>query len=188
VLSEFADTKHREQAEGFLLSLGKFVLAFERVCAAMRFLVIFVLEKQGLNQGMAQVIIAKREGKDLGARDLQNLLAAVFSELPGLDEDDRKAVAGLVTSITNLTDERNRLVHSDWHLGVETAENELTAASFRFKASPSRGASIEEHWCSSSEVEEWTRKAKECQVRLQRLQYCVNQSGFKVATELGKSL
>jgi len=183
VFSEFADTKHREQAEGFLLSLGKSVLAFERVYAAMRFLAIFVLQK-GMNQGMAQVIIAKKRG----AKELRELLAALLAELPDLDEDDRIEVAGLVTSIKDLTDERNLLVHSDWHLGVEAAENELTAASFRFKATPSREAFVEEHWRSSSDVEDWTRKAKECQVLVQRLQYCVNQSGFKVATELRKSL
>lgn len=184
MFSEFADRKHREQAEGFLLSLGKFVLAFERVCAAMRNLVILVLRNQGLkNQGAEQVVIGKP-----GAKDLQRLLAALCAELPGLDEDDCAAVKDLVACIDKLITERNLLVHSDWHLGVEADENELKAVSFKFKATPSRGAFIQEHWRSPSEVQEWTRNARECQVRLQRLQYCVNQTGFKVAAELRKPL
>lgn len=184
VFKEFADEKHREQCEEFLLSFATFVLAFERVCASMRFLVMSMLRNQGLkNQGMEQVIIGKPR-----AAELRDLLGALYTELPDQDEDDRAAVKDLVTSIQKLTTERNLLVHSDWHFGDAAAESELTAASFRFKATPSRGATFEEHWRSSSEVEEWTRKAKECQVLLQRLQYCVNQTGFKVSVEFRRSL
>lgn len=184
MFNEFRDEKHREQVEAFLLALGRFVLAFERVCAAMRNLVMLVLRKGGLtNQPMAQVIISKPQ-----AKELRELLAALFLELTHLDEDDRMVINKLINSIDKLTTERNRLVHSDWHFGVEAAETKLTAASFRFRATPSLGASFEEQWQCASEIEQWTLKAKECQVLLQRVSYCVNQSGFKIATECGKSL
>jgi len=184
MFSEFRDQKHRAQAETFLLALGRFVLAFERVCAAMRILVMLVLRKGGLaNQPMAQVIISKPQ-----AKELRDLLGALLLELRDLDEDDRTAITELIRRVEKLTEERNRLVHSDWHLGVEPAETELTAASYRFKATPSRGACFEELCRCASEIEQQTLEAKSCQVLLQRVSYCVNQAGFKIATELRKTL
>jgi hypothetical protein len=36
MINEYADDTHREEAEEFIMELGKFVLAFERVCDAMQ--------------------------------------------------------------------------------------------------------------------------------------------------------
>lgn len=189
MFSEFANARHKAQAERFLLSLGMFVVEFERVCAGMRSLVLLVLERQGLNQGMAQVVIGRREGRDTTVRDMRDLFAALIGEMPGLDEDDRSEVAILMKSISALSSERNQLVHSDWHIGIEAVEEEeLTAASFRFRATPSLGASLEQHWRSTADIEQSIVRAKECQCLLRRVQYCLNQSGFKIATELRKSL
>jgi len=47
MFKEFADEKHQNQAEEFTMELGKFVLAFERVCDAMRYLIMFSLRSQG---------------------------------------------------------------------------------------------------------------------------------------------
>ena len=58
MFKEFADDKHKEQAEEFIFSVGRFVIAFERVCDAMRVNVRLILRRQGLNnQGMQNVII-----------------------------------------------------------------------------------------------------------------------------------
>jgi len=184
MFSEYASAKHKEQAEEFLLSLGKLVLAFERVCAAMRFLVLFVLNRHGLNQPMAQVIIGTRER----AHDLRNLLAALLVELPGLDDDDRKAAESLMQRIAGLTKKRNKLVHANWDFGTAATESELATGTWKFKAEPSRGVTIQQYWSSSSEIEEDIRKARQCQVLLDRLQICLTQAGFKVSTELGRAL
>jgi hypothetical protein len=55
MLKKFADEKHQSQAEEFIMELGKFVLAFERVCDVMRYLIMFSLRSQGLNnQGLSR--------------------------------------------------------------------------------------------------------------------------------------
>ena len=191
MFKEFADEKHKEQAEEFLLSLGKFTLAFERVCAAMRYLIMFMLRSQGLkNQDMEQVIIGDRR-----AWDLRELLGALYVELPHQDEDDRKAVQGLLKSIAGLAKDRNELVHSNWDLGTEGAEEEFAPGTLRFRKNPTKGAVIEESWASASYVNELIldvngqiQEAKRVQVLLQRLQYCICQTGFTVATEFGRPL
>jgi len=184
MFKRFADEKHREQAEGFLLSLGKFVLAFEQVCTAMRHLVMFILRNQGLkNAGMEQVIIGNRR-----AAELRELLGALYAELSGQDEDDRKVVQDLLQSIETVTSKRNILVHGDWHLGREAAEGEFMTGSLRFRAKRNDGAIIEQHVASSSYVDDLTQQAETCQILLQRLQYCICQTGFKVAVELRKPL
>lgn len=184
MFSEFADERHKEQAEAFLLSLGKFLVAFERVCAAMASLIIFILQRQGLkNQGMAQVIVG-----DKSVRNLREMLGALFAELPDQDEDDRKSVQDLLGSINELTTKRNILVHSNWDLGAKAAEQEFSVGAFRFRKKQSKGAILGESWTSTPNVNKLIKKAKRAQVRLQRLQYCICQSGFKVAVELNKPL
>ena len=184
MFSEFADEKHKEQAEEFLLALGKFTLAFERVCAAMRFLVMFMLRSQGLkNQDMEQVLIGDR-----GASDLRVLLSALYVELPQQDESDREAVGVLLGDIKGLTKHRNTHLHGNWDLGTEAADEKFWTQSLRFKKSAEQGALVEVLRTSTAQVKRLIQDAKSVQVRLQRLQVCISQAGFKVATELNKPL
>ena len=70
--SEFADHKHRAQAEELLLELGRFAVAFERVCEGMRHAVLCIFESEGLlHQRLAQVVIG-----DKASAELQVLLGA----------------------------------------------------------------------------------------------------------------
>ncbi len=148
----------------------------------MRFLVMFILRSQGLqNANMEQVIIGNRR-----AAELRDLLGALYAELPGQDEEDRSAVQQLLQSIRKVTEKRNLLVHSDWYLGTEASEDEFTSGAIRFRAKAREGAVVEQHWASSSYVNELTRDAEKCQVLLHRLQTCVCQSGFKVAVQFGR--
>jgi hypothetical protein len=184
MFKEFADEKHKEQAEEFLLSLGKLTHAFERVCAEMRYLIMFMLRSQGLkNQDMEQVIIGDR-----GARDLQELFSALYGEFPDHDEDDRKAVKDLLESIDRLTKGRNKLVHGNWDLGTEGAEEEYVAVTLRFRKKRKKGALVEELRSSTADANKLIQDAKRAQVLLQRLQRCICQTGFKVATEFDKAL
>lgn len=130
MFKEYADDRHREQAEEFIMELGKFVLAFERVCDAMRYVIMFMLRSQGLrNQGMEQVIIGEK-----AASDLQLLLGAIYCELPEQDDDDRQAVRDLLKDMKEISEKRNILLHCSWNLGAESSDSELYAATVRFRA------------------------------------------------------
>lgn len=184
MFKEYADDKHREQAEEFVFELGKFVLAFEHVCDSMRYIIMFMLRSQGLsNQGMEQVIIG-----DKASAELQLLLGAIYSELPNQDEDDRKAVKGLLKEIKEIAEIRNILLHCSWNLGNQAADHELYAATVRFRSKQNSGSRAEVYGYSSSYVRTLSRQLCNIQVLLQRLQYCVAQNGFKVSTEFSKPM
>jgi|TARA_Y100001933_G_scaffold248776_1_gene283069 hypothetical protein len=186
MFNEYADDEHQKQAEEFIMELGRFVLSFERVCDAMRYIIMFMLRDQGLsNQRMEQVLVG-----DKAAAELQILLGALFCELPNQDADDKKAVKVLLSDIKSMTEIRNVLLHCSWSLGTSAAadDKELHAATVRYRAKQNSGAGTEVRGYTASYVREQSKELTRIQVLLGRLQYCVVQSGFKVATEFGKSL
>ncbi len=184
MFQEYADEKHRDQAEEFIMELGRFVLAFERVCDAMRYVIMHILRAQGLNnQGMEQVLIG-----DKASAELQLLLGALYNELPNQDEDDKKAVIGLLKDIKEISETRNILLHCSWNLGNQAADHELYAATVRFRAKQNSGSAAEVYGYSAAAVRNLSQQLKEKQLLLQRFQYCVAQKGFKVATEFSKSI
>lgn len=181
MINKYVDDTHREQMEEFIMELGKFVLDFECVCDAMRYIIMFMLRSQGLeNQGMEQVIIG-----DKASAELQVLLGSLYCEIPGQDDEDKKHVKDLLKSIKEITEKRNILLHSSWDLGSKAAaaDEELYAATVRFRAKQNLGSGTEVHGFSASDIRDLSLELKRIQVLLQRLQYCVTQNGFKVATE-----
>lgn len=183
--SEFADDEHQAQAEELLLELGRFAVAFERVCEGMRHTIISIFHSEGLkHQGLSQVVIG-----DKASAELQVLLGALFAELRARnDDEDRKLVHGLLNEVMVLTEQRNLVIHSAWRFGNNAAFAELYATAIRPRTKLKKGAVPEIHGLSAQYLRELTRKATELQVKLQRLNYCVLQSGFKVSTELAKPL
>lgn len=184
MFKEFTDEKHQSQAENFLMELGKFVLAFERVCDEMRYLIMFSLRSQGLkNHGVERVIVG-----DKAAAELKILLGAIYCEFPEQDESDRKCVKDLLKDFGEITEKRNILLHSSWDLGSGSADQELYAATIRFRAKQNSGSDAETHGYSASYIHDPANQLKRVQVLLQRLQYCVTQKGFKVSSEFARSL
>ena len=91
-LSEFADDEHRAQAEELLLELGRFAVAFERICEGMRHAVLCIFESEGLlHQRLAQVVIG-----DKASAELQVLLGALFAELPNRTDKADQCCSGIV--------------------------------------------------------------------------------------------
>jgi hypothetical protein len=182
--SEFSDDEHRAQAEEFLLELGRFAVEFERICEAMRNVVLFIFQSEGLkHQGLAQVVIG-----DKASAELQALLGAFFSELRSrTDEADLKAVRELLKEVKDLTEERNRVIHSAWRFGKNAAYDELYAASIRPRTKQNKGAVPEVNGISASVLRQLIKRSKALQVKLHRLQYCIVQSGFKVSVELERA-
>lgn len=141
MFKEYADERHREQAEKFIFAMGKFVLAFERVCDTLRYLIMFTLRSQGLkNQNMEQVIIG-----DKTASELALLFGALYFELPNQDDADKKIIRDLLTTIKEIIEKRNILLHSNWSLGEKAADadSELYAATVRYRTKQIKGGKAE---------------------------------------------
>ncbi|MFP6860194.1 hypothetical protein [Pseudomonas sp.] len=186
MINEYADDTHREQAEEFIMALGRFVLAFERVCDAMRYIIMFTLRSQGLkNQGMEQVLIG-----DKASAELQGLLGALYCEIPGQDDEDKKHVKALLKSIKEITEKRNILLHSSWNLGSKAAaaDEELYAATVRYRLKQNTVSGAEVHGFSASYICELSSELNRIQILLQRLQYCITQNNFKIAKEFAKPM
>ncbi len=183
--SEFSSGEHRTQGEEWLLELGRFGVAFERICEGMRDAVLFIFQSEGLqHQGLAQVVIG-----DKASAELQVLLGALFAELRSrTDEADLKAVQALLKEIKELTEERNVVIHSAWRFGKNAAFAELYATTIRPRTKQNKGAVPEVHGISAQHLRQLTKRSTVLQVKLKRLQYAILQKGFKVATELAKPL
>jgi hypothetical protein len=183
--SEFADDEHRVQAEELLLELGRFAVAFERVCEGMRHAVLCIFESEGLlHQRLAQVVIG-----DKASAELQVLLGALFTELPNrADKADQSAVQALLKEVKNLTESRNTVIHSAWRFGKNAAYAELFATSVRPRTKQNKGAVPVVQGISASYLKELTERSNALVVKLQRLQDCVVQKSLKVADELASPL
>jgi len=182
MFKKYADEKHRKQAEEFIMEIGEFVLAFERVCDDMRHTIMLMLRAQGLqNQGMAQVVV-----DDKASADLQLLMGAIYCELPNQDAEDKKHVQGLLARIKKVTERRNILLHSAWNFGNQAAYAEMYAATIRLKPGQNKGGSSEIHGYSASYVRDQSRELTKIQVLLRRLQICIAQAGHKVSTKFSK--
>jgi hypothetical protein len=184
-VSEFADDQHRAQAEEFMLELGRFAVAFERVCEAMRHTVQLIFESEGLkHQGLARVVIG-----DKGSAELQLLVGALFTELRSrTDQADQKAVQALLKEVDSLTEARNLVVHGAWRFGNNAAYAEFYATTVRPRTKKTKGAVPELQGVSASYLRELTERSNALQVKLQRLLTCVVQKGSKVSDELARPL
>jgi len=182
MIEEFATEKDQNGVDEFLMALGKFVIAFERVCECMRHVVMFSLRSQGLtNQGIEQVIIG---GKT--SAELQVLLGAIFRQLPNQDGEDQAKTTELLKEIKEVTEERNVLLHSSWQFGVEGENRLLSAIAIKFKPNQNSDSTFKVHGYAASDIHNLSLKLQSIQVRLDRLQICITQTGFKVSTELAK--
>lgn len=176
----FADSKHKEQAEEFMSTLGNFVLVFEHICEMMRYCIMAIFEREGLkNKALSAVVVA-----DKTAAGLQEFLGSLYASLRTEDEEDRKAIKEVLKRIHKLSETRNILVHSTWGFGDKASSSELFAASIHSKAKQSKGLVIEVHGYSASYVRELTRKAEETLDAVKKLYACMSVSGLKVSTEL----
>lgn len=184
-MSPYKDDAHRAQAEEFMLELGRFAIEFERVCEAMRHTVMAIFHSEGLtHQGLSQVVIG-----DKASAELQLLVGALFSELrAGFDDGDRKAVRGLLKEVKELTEQRNDVLHTAWHLGEGAREFELMAVAIRPTAGQTKGAVHEHHGLTASYLRELSERAMKLQVLLARLQTCILQKDFSPAKELVKAV
>ena len=185
MFQSYKNEKHEKQANEFIIELGKFVISFERICESMRYAVVFMLQKQGLqNQNMAYVIVG-----DKSSAELQVLVGALFAEMPNHDDEDKKAIKSLLKRIRDVTEKRNLLLHNTWDLGnSESWGTEILAVAVRFRTKQNTGASVEPHGINPSCIRELRKELSVIHVLLQRLLTCITQPKFKVSTELNKNI
>ena len=186
-----SDKKHEQQINELMKSLGKFVVEFERVCSAIRDLIIFTFQREGLkNQPIAQVVIG-----DKAAAELRFLFGAIYSELKDQDNDDRKIVKDLLNRFDKLSTKRNMLLHSEWFLGDEAGEDELSALIGKFKAKQigksktkqKGGAEYKKEEITPSLIDKYAYESRKQLVLFRRLTTSLLQSGFKVSEYLNYS-
>ncbi len=183
---EYQSEDHEKQATALLTELGKFVVSFERVCAGMRSCLLCAFRKEGLkNQGLCQAVI---HGE--GAAALRETLGAVCAEMRSLDEDDKLCLKTLLSRIQSLAEQRNGLLHSEWHLNYDYDEADETfhAMALRLAVSQRDGSYAQTIDVSAQALSSLIHEATEIQVLLHRLAICLNQKGFKISEMFAKSL
>lgn len=185
MIKKYKNKTHEAQATEFIMELGEFVLAFERVCELMRFAVVFLLQSQGLNnQDMAYVIIG-----DKSSAELQVLLGALYMEIPEQDDEDRNTIKELLKRIKKVAEQRNILLHNSWNLGEsESLGEEIMAVATRFRTKQNAGSSIEPHGVNPSYLRELSMELTAIQVLLQRFFVCISHPKHKVSIELNKEI
>ena len=173
---EYDSADHEEQATALLAELGKCVVSFERVCAALRNCIYCAFRKEGLNQDQCHKMMHKKS-----VRPLREMLGDKFEKLADQDDDDRTCVTTLLSRIDKLAEQRNCFVHSEWHLNFdyENADEDFHALALKDLLPISIN---NETLCNH------VHEATEIQVLLNRLAICLNQKGFKVSEMFVKSL
>lgn len=184
--SEYSNEDHRAKAVAILASLGNFVVAFERVCAAMRHCIFASFRREGLkNQGLSQVVV---NGK--AAAFLRETLGAVYAELPDQDEKDRVCVKSVLARVASLATRRNEFLHAEWYTNYDYdgATDEFNALALKYGSSQSDGAFTIPISVNEATLRDSLREATEIQVLLNRLAICLNQKGHKVSEHLNRPL
>lgn len=184
--SEYSDEEHEAKATAVLAALGRFVVAFERVCAAMRGCIHITFAREGLkNQGLSQIMV---NGKAVAG--LREMLGGVYAELRDQDDEDKACVTKLLKRVESLAEHRNSLLHAEWHMNYdyEGATDEFTALALKHRASPTQGASFIPIGVAEESLQKLIREATEVQVLMNRLCVCMHQNGFKVSEHLARPL
>ena len=183
---QYDNEQHEEKAKEILAGLGEFVIAFERVCSAMRSCIFSAFKKAGLhNQGLAQIVVNKS-----AAEGLRTTLGGVFHETREQDDEDRKAVRNLLGRIDKLGSVRNELLHAEWFLNYdyEEANEEFRALALKMNSSQNSGAYGLKISVTKESLNCHVKEATEILVLLNRLATCLNQNGLKVSEMLSKPL
>jgi hypothetical protein len=171
------DEKHTDQIQELMSCLGKFIVEFERICAEIGHLIIFIFEREGLkNQSLAQVVIGNK-----AAADLRLLFGALYSELNDQDEDDRKSVHNLLNRFDKLSSVRNNLIHVYWSFGNQSGEQELDAITTKFKTKQKIGSQYIEKKVTASLINQYAFEARKQLVLFRRLGICLFQGNHKTS-------
>ena len=103
----------QEQIDLLYKEIGRYVVEFEMMCHAMQMCITFSMSSHGLrNQQISQAVIA-----GLTAEPLCALLRSLISETIEIDDDECHAIDYLFRLVKTAIEDRNRIIHSTWHIG-----------------------------------------------------------------------
>lgn len=186
MFDEYESEDHREKATAILNRLGKFVVAFEDICAAMRSCLDCAFRREGLkNQSLSQAVT-----NGLSIFPLRRMLGSVFNSLNDQDDEDQQCVNTLLQQIEKLAEQRNRFMHSEWYLNYDydNADDKFVAMTLSLKSGERTGPTFATESISAAYLDDQITEAKKILVLLHRLGICLNQSGFKVHEMFAKPM
>ena len=141
-----------------------------------------MLERSGLkNQSLADIVFARA-----GARELTELAGAMYKEFRPGDLKGAAALRPILKRLDNLRDERDRLLHAAWTLGVPNDQGTIEHAAYAltFRRSREHGRTIREMSLRVADFDELTTEANRLQIYARRLCCSVKQSNLPLAAQL----
>ena len=113
---------HARQTAEQYEQIGRFVVEFERICAAIRLGIVFALQRDGLrNQSLAQVLI---NNKFMSALPLRDAHDAIMTETGARDDPIQKEVLDQASGeFHDLINVRNEIVHGHWMIGWASTDD-----------------------------------------------------------------
>jgi hypothetical protein len=166
-------------------AIGRFAVAFELAFGELRAACRLMLERSGLkNQSLADFLFARA-----GAAELTELAGAMYKEFRSGDLEGAAALEHILKRFDKLREERNRLLHAAWTLGIPNAQGTIEHAAWAltFKRSRKKGRTIGEVVRRVADFDDLTTEATKLQIYAGRLCRSVNQSNLPLAAQLKRS-
>ena len=169
-------------------AIGRFVVAFELVVAELRSACRLILERSGLgikNQPLANIVLAR-----VGAKDLTDLVGAMYREFRPDDHRGVKALDAVLQRIDTLRGDRNKIIHAAWTLGLPDEQGSIihVAHSVSFARIRKKGQQVRQMELQPADFDDLTAEATKLQVYGMRLCHSVNQPNLPLADQLSKAL
>jgi hypothetical protein len=140
-LAEIGDAATRtlydkQTAEQFA-AIGRFIVAFEWLCTALRWGTAWALQREGLrNQGVSNILL---NNKYLTAGPLVALHDAILTEIGARKDPTQEAVFDQISKEFGcLTEVRNLYVHANWFIGWANSASRDFSEIGGYKGNPSK--------------------------------------------------
>ncbi|MDC8013875.1 hypothetical protein [Tahibacter soli] len=102
--------RYESQSAVWFEALGRYLAAFEQMCASVVKLIRQLLRKGGVSsRGVEDILVA-----DLAARDLVRLAKTLYNERADLDPNGRKISENIFRRAVICYESRNEIVHASW--------------------------------------------------------------------------
>lgn len=132
-------TTYDEQKEAWFQAIGEFVVEFEHVCQSLR---VFIIHDLKGNQTKSVTLMSA-----LSARQLIDAVSSLLVRGSKMPEKTR----GILKRVEDLNAMRNRIVHTPWVIGWESADgkgpkNPWTVTAFK----PAKSKNSPQAWADES--------------------------------------
>jgi hypothetical protein len=124
-------------SESLYPTIGEFAVAFEALCHALKMGIGDILEKNGLREAkLTDILIG-----DLTIFPLQSIYHSLLAETQQLDSLEERILDNIFKRISQLGEQRNRIIHSAWFIDYKNPEDISKGLLTQYRPGPSkRGA------------------------------------------------